>query len=173
MIAGGARVRISGTKGIAVTSKIIVGWREWLSLPELGISGIKAKIDTGARTSALHAFQLEYFEEDSRSKVRFGIHPLQGTDEVELFCVADIIDRRIVTNSGGSREERYVIRTPVKVGPHEWPIEITLTNREDMLFRMLLGRTAMRKKVLVNPSVSFLMGTQLAGVYQDQKGGGA
>jgi hypothetical protein len=150
-----------------MASKILVGWREWVSLPELGIRAIKAKVDTGARTSALHAFEVDRFEADGRSRVRFGIHPLQMTEKVELFCVADVIDQRVVIDSGGHREERCVIRTPIRVGDREWPIEITLTNREDMLFRMLLGRTAMRRRVLVNPSASFLTGTELSEAYLD------
>jgi hypothetical protein len=135
--------------------KKIIGWREWLSLPELGINRIKAKIDTGARTSALHAFALKPFEEGGREKIRFDMHPLQNNDEKVITCVADVIDKRFVCDSGGHREERYVISTPVVFGDEIWPIEITLTERDTMLFRMLLGRSAIRKRYTVDPARSF------------------
>ena len=137
--------------------KAIVGWREWVSLPELGITTLKAKIDTGARTSALHAFRVDYYEEQGQPKVNFDIHPLQERDTPVISCVANVIDRRWVTDSGGHREERYVIKTHLILGTHTWPIEITLTNRDDMRFRMLLGRTAMRRRFIIDPAVSFLL----------------
>jgi hypothetical protein len=133
-----------------------VGWREWVSLPELGIDKIKAKVDTGARTSALHAFSLQLFEEDNKKRIRFDIHPIQHNTDKIVTCVADIVDLRWVTDSGGHREERYVINTPVIMGGNSWPIEITLTERDTMLFRMLLGRSAIRKRYIVNPARSFI-----------------
>lgn len=133
-----------------------IGWREWVSLPELGIDRIKAKVDTGARTSALHAFSLQPFTEDGKNKIRFDIHPIQHNAELVVSCVADIIDKRWVTDSGGHREERYVIRTPLVISGHKRPVEITLTDRDSMLFRMLLGRSALKRRYLVNPGRSFL-----------------
>ncbi|HEX4044614.1 MAG TPA: ATP-dependent zinc protease [Gammaproteobacteria bacterium] len=133
-----------------------IGWREWVGLPDLGITTIKAKIDTGARTSALHAFSLEPFTEQGQQKIRFGIHPLQHDTQTIITCVADIVDKRMVTDSGGHQEERYVIATQITIAGQSWPIEITLTERETMLFRMLLGRRALRKRFLVNPARSFL-----------------
>ncbi len=135
-----------------------IGWREWVALPDLGIRKIKAKVDTGARTSALHAFALHAFKEDGKDKIRFDIHPVQHNVMEMVTCVADIIDKRWVTDSGGHREERFVILTPLVIGKRKIPIEITLTERDTMLFRMLLGRNAIRKRFIVNPARSFVRG---------------
>ncbi len=135
--------------------RITIGWREWLSLPELAIDKIKAKVDTGARTSALHAFSLKPFKEGDQDKITFDIHPQQSDTNEVVSCTADIIDRRWVTDSGGHKEERYVICTPITLGEETWPIEITLTERDTMLFRMLLGRSAIRKRYKVDPAKSF------------------
>ncbi len=136
----------------------IVGWREWISLPELGIDWVKVKVDTGARTSAIHAFEVEEFMESGVKMVRFAIHPMQEREDIVQTCVAPVVDERMVSDSGGHREKRYVIQTPVRLGQHQWPIEITLTNRDTMLFRMLLGRTALAGKFLVQADASYLFG---------------
>lgn len=139
-------------------NKLTVGWREWLSLPQLGIEHIKAKVDTGARTSALHAFSVRAFSRQGKKMVRFKIHPYQRRKDIVVECVAPILEKRWVTDSGGHREQRYVIESTVKLGEQIWSIELTLTNRDSMKFRMLLGRTAMKGRLVVNPGRSYLVG---------------
>lgn len=134
----------------------LLGWREWIALPELGIEKIKAKIDTGARTSALHAFAIVIFKEGNQQKIKFDIHPIQRNTKKTITCIANVIDKRWVADSGGHREERYVIETPALIGNKQFPIEITLTERDTMLFRMLLGRSAIKHHFMVNPALSFL-----------------
>ncbi len=148
---------------------IVIGWREWLALPDLNIRAIKAKIDTGARTSALHTFGLETFEKNGILKVKFGVHPLQRRRDIEVSCVADVVDRRRVTSSDGQSERRYVIRSTVVLGESKWPIELTLTNRKSMRFRMLLGRAALKGMVMVDPAKSYLCGRRLSKLYPKLK----
>ena len=138
-------------------SRLQIGWREWLALPQLGIPHVKAKIDTGARTSALHAFFVEPYRDNGLDRVRFGVHPLQKRLDIEIICDCPVMDFREVRDSGGHREMRYVIETRVRLGQQDWPIEMTLTNRDTMKFRMLLGRTAM-KGIEVLPDRSYLCG---------------
>ncbi|MBX7198402.1 MAG: ATP-dependent zinc protease [Rhodospirillaceae bacterium] len=138
--------------------KKIIGWREWARLPDLGVERIKAKIDTGARTSALHAFRITPFSKYGAAYVRFVLHPIQRKKTPEVSCVALVIDHRRVTDTGGRCEERYVIRTTLKIGKSRWPVELTLTNRDQMGFRMLIGRQAVRRRYVVDPSRSFVAG---------------
>ncbi len=137
---------------------ITLGWREWVGLPDLGIRQIKAKVDTGARTSALHAFELRPYLENGRERVEFSIHPLQKDSDTVITCTADIVDQRVVTDSGGHKEERYVIQTTLALGRDTWPIEMTLTGRDDMSFRMLLGRTAIKNRAVVDSGRSYVVG---------------
>lgn len=145
---------------------LVVGWREWVALPELGLPAIKVKVDTGARSSALHAFDIE--RDDTAGTVSFNVNPLQRNSVVVLRCTAPLIDIRRVTDSGGHAEERLFIRTDVEIGGMRRAIEITLTERHDMLFRMLLGRTALVPDITVSPVDSFLCGRVSARrLYQD------
>jgi hypothetical protein len=134
----------------------IIGWREWIGLPEFGVQAIKAKIDTGARSSALHAFDLERFDQGDQKMVRFQAHPLQRDDRYIVVVEAALLEDRMVRNSGGQSELRPVVITTVQVGSNMWPIELTLTNRDEMGFRMLLGRQALRRRYLVDPGHSYL-----------------
>jgi hypothetical protein len=137
----------------------LVGWREYLDLPDLGLRRIKAKVDTGARTSALHALDIEHFEEEGREKVRFLVHPQHRSDDLEVVCTGNVVDRRGVRSSIGHRQHRVVIETTMALSPDLiWPIELTLTSRSDMRFRMLIGRTALRGHMLVDPGRSYLTG---------------
>jgi len=138
-----------------VSEAFVLGWEEWVSLPDLNLPAIKAKVDTGAKTSALHAYFVEPFGSPTRRMVRFGVHPIPGRDDVEVTCTAEVIDHREVTSSNGESEMRYVIRTGLKLGDRVWPVELTLANRETMSYRMLIGRQAIQDDMLVDPATSF------------------
>lgn len=135
----------------------MIGWREWVSLPDLGLPVIRAKVDTGAKTSSLHAFNVEPYYDRGRLRVSFQIHPLRTRKDLIVTCDAPVVDYRTVSDSGGHREKRYVIMTRLLLGEVEFPIEITLANRESMMHKMLIGRTAM-KHLLIDPTHAFLLG---------------
>lgn len=146
--------------GPQVVPPLLLGWREWVALPDLGLTLIKGKVDTGARTSTLHACYLDPVRRGGALHVRFGVHPLRGRSDLVVHAEAEVIDCRRVRDSGGHREQRYVVVTPLAVAGRVWPIEISLSNRETMLFRMLLGRTAVAGRALVDPGRSYLTGRQ-------------
>ena len=140
------------------SEKLCLGWREWVALPDLGLPAIKAKVDTGARTSALHAFLIEPYQRDGIEMLRFLIHPIQLNQDFSVECHCPVYDYREVTDSGGHREMRYVIQSRVVIGGAERAIELTLTNRDTMRFRMLLGRRAMEDRFIVDPGESYVNG---------------
>jgi ribosomal protein S6--L-glutamate ligase len=144
---------------------IIAGWEEWVSLPELGVYAVKAKVDTGAKTSALHAVNITPYEKDGTKRVKFVVHPLPERDDVAIQCDKQIIDVREITSSNGETEERFIVRSPFRINGVEWPVEISLTNREDMKFRMLIGRSTMSGRMVVDPDRSLLCGELSPDIY--------
>lgn len=135
-----------------------LGWREWFGLPDFGIGAIKAKVDTGAASSSLHAFHLQGFQREGSEWVRFEIHPRQRSTKHTRMVEAEIVDERQVRNPGGRLEARPVIRTTLQWAKMQWTVEINLTRRDEMGFRMLLGRKAMKQRFVVDPSASYVGG---------------
>ncbi|WP_121063462.1 30S ribosomal protein S6--L-glutamate ligase [Chachezhania antarctica] len=135
-----------------MTEPLTFGWEEWVALPDLGLPALKAKVDTGAKTSALHASEIETFGPAARPRVRFSVHPIPGRTDLTIPCSADLVDRREVTSSNGETELRYVIGTRIQVAGQSWPIEVTLTNRGSMASRMLLGRQALSEHISISPT---------------------
>lgn len=135
--------------------KKIIGWREWIELPQLGITAVKAKIDTGATTSSLHAIHIERFRRDGKDFARFQVHPLQKNSKVTIQAEAPLVEYRSVRSSSGHQSSRPVILTQIALFDEIWPIELTLANRDEMGFRMLIGRRAMKKRFLVDPGASY------------------
>jgi hypothetical protein len=135
----------------------IIGWREWIDFPDLHIFRVKGKIDTGARSSSLHAFHLHPFQRAGKEFIQFRVHPYQRNSRITVQAETEILDWRHVTSSGGHRQFRPVILVPISLNGQTWSIELTLTNRDVMGFRLLLGREALRKRFLVNPGRSFLL----------------
>ncbi|QDT01637.1 hypothetical protein K227x_00040 [Rubripirellula lacrimiformis] len=140
------------------TPLVIIGWREWVVLPDLNIAHIKAKIDTGARSSSLHAFEIEPFTKDDQRWVRFQVHPIQRRDDLSIACEAPVHDVRNVRSSSGATSERFVILTTVSWMGESWTVDLTLADRTEMGFRMLVGREAVRGRMLVDPSRSYFGG---------------
>jgi hypothetical protein len=135
-----------------------LGWREWVQLPDLVDVPIKAKVDTGAKTSSLHAFLIEPYTKDGIPWVKFLLHPNQKDNDLVVECHAAVADRREVSDSGGHKEERYVIESTIVLGKEVLIAELTLTDRDSMSFRMLLGRNLLRGAYVVDSAASFLMG---------------
>ena len=146
----------------AKAERPVIGWREWVLLPDLLDVPIKAKIDTGARTSALHSFGMRRFTNRGSPHVEFLLHPLQRRRHPEVICIAAVKDERWVTSSNGEREKRLVVETQARLGPVDWTIELTLAHRDVMGFRMLLGREATRRRFLVDPGRSFRQSSRFA-----------
>lgn len=138
-----------------MAAPLILGWQEWIALPDLGLPALKAKVDTGAKTSALHTHVIDPYGSSKAPKVRFTVRPDPSREDLEIEVSSAVIDQREVMSSSGERERRYVIATRLRLGTQEWPIELTLTNRERLTYRMLLGRQAIRPNVLIDPDTSF------------------
>ena len=139
--------------------KKTIGWKEWCSLDCIALPAIKGKVDTGAKTSAIHAFNIECFFIEDVEYVKFDIHPLQKNKRLVRSCISRVIDRRMVSDSSGKKEKRIVIKSDLKIGDKKIRVELTLTNRDNMSFRMLLGREAiMQAKMIVDISKSFVQG---------------
>ncbi len=138
--------------------KIVIGKEEWCALHELGLPAVKARIDSGAKTSSLHAFNIYPFEEDGKRYVHFDIHPIQNDRKTIQRCKGLLVDKRHVKSSSGESEKRHVIKTPITLGGETWEIEITLTNRDSMGYRMLLGREAMKERILIDPDSALCLG---------------
>jgi ribosomal protein S6--L-glutamate ligase len=137
--------------------RLVLGWEEWIALPSLGLPAIKAKIDTGAKTSALHAEAIEAFGPASAPRARFIIRPAPRRPDIAVTCIAPIIDRRSITSSNGIPEERFVIAADIAIGRRVWAIEISLSDRREMNYRMLIGRQALTTNgVLIDPAASFI-----------------
>lgn len=141
-----------------VAGQTIAGWREWVSLPDLGVEWVKAKLDTGARSSAIHAFDLTELERDGRSWVRFSIHPWQRSTDDIVEVELPVHDRRTIRSSTGHEQERYVVLMDVRLLDRTIPVEMTLSRRDEMGFRLLIGREALRQGFLVDSSRSYLGG---------------
>lgn len=142
--------------------KLIAGWREWAQLPELQVEKIKVKVDTGAKTSSLHAFELAPFSHMGEDWVRFVVHPFQDNDTITCTCACPILDHRWITSSSGHSQKRFIVQASLIIGDFSSLIEISLANRDEMGFRMLVGRNALKGRVLVDPSHSFLLSHQHA-----------
>lgn len=149
--------------------KRLAGWREWVGLPGLGVRQIKAKLDTGARTSALHAFDKETFWRDDELWVRFFVHPFQRDEKSVVACEAAVEGIRTVTNPGGRRQKRLVIRTDLEIGGETWSIPLSLTDRDEMGFRLLIGRTAMHERLSVDPDRSYRLGKRKRKILKTKK----
>ncbi|MCY3782296.1 MAG: ATP-dependent zinc protease [Chloroflexi bacterium] len=167
-----ARAKRSMASG--VKNRRVLGWREWASLPGLGIAAIKAKLDTGAKTSALHAWDLSLRMVEGRQWIRFRVHPMQRDKVTSVVCEAPVSDQRWVMNSSGTRERRYIITTNLQIGSSRWPIELSLANRDAMGFPMIIGREAMRDRLIVDPHASYRAGRKprqaVNGASKDQGG---
>ncbi len=137
---------------------LLIGWREWCALPNLNIPAIKVKIDTGARTSALHAFNIHATQRKGKKYVNFSVFPLQGNNKTIIHCEAPVVDERSIMSSNGHREHRYIITTEIKIAQQLWSIELSLSNRDPLKFRMLLGREALKNLAIIDPNRDYCQG---------------
>jgi ribosomal protein S6--L-glutamate ligase len=141
--------------------KMVIGSDEWCAFTSINIPAIKARVDSGAKTSSMHAVNIEKFSHNEEQWVRFEVHPLQKNKKITVHCEAPLIDQRVIKSSSGDKEQRPVIRVPLSLGDKSWEVEVTLTNRDSMGYRMLLGREAMSGRVLIDPEGQCLLGDKL------------
>ena len=146
------------TKRVKKKPPTLIGWREYAALPDLGVEKINAKIDTGAKSSAIHAFKIREVEIDGVAHVEFYLHPRQRRKKPEIHCLLPLADKREIRSSNGQVEERYVVKTRLHLDGRTWKIDLTLTNRDAMGFRLLVGRDALRRKFVIDPGASYLLG---------------
>jgi len=155
------------------TQKLKVGWQEWCALPAFHIPAIKAKIDTGAKTSAIHAFDIKPFHHHGCLYVRFALCPLQADQDILRMCSAEVIDQRWIMSSNGHKENRFVIQTSISMAEKTWDLELTLSDRDPLKFRLLLGRAALAERVVIDPSKRLCLGKltyeQVYGFYQKMR----
>jgi ribosomal protein S6--L-glutamate ligase len=135
-------------------NRLLIGRSEWCGLPNLNIPAIKAKIDTGAKTSSIHAYNITSYQQQGRLMVSYDLHPVQSNDKLTVQCHSEVIDQRAVMSSNGQKELRFVIETLLSLGERSWQIELTLSNRDPLRFRLLLGREAFGTKVIIDPAIS-------------------
>lgn len=159
-------------------TKIIIGSEEWCAFPELGVPAIKARVDSGAKTSSIHAFNIQPFRRAGEAWVSFEVHPIQNNRRIVIRCERPVADKRVVKSSSGMGETRYVVRSPIRIGEEVWDIELTLANRDSMGFRMLLGREAMNGRLIVDPEIKLTQGDvvgervdELYGKFEEKKSG--
>ncbi|WP_188151271.1 ATP-dependent zinc protease family protein [Teredinibacter waterburyi] len=143
---------------MTATIKKLIGCEEWCSFPSLGIAAIKARVDSGAKTSCIHAMNIRVVKREGVRWVKFDIHPLQKNRRTHLSCEAKLVDRRVIKSSSGDTQKRVVIAVPMTLGDDTWEVQLTLTNRDSMGYRMLLGREAMVGRVIIDPELQFCMG---------------
>lgn len=139
--------------------RISTGWQEWALLPELGLTPLQTKIDSGRQTSTLHAFMTEEFEKDGQPHVRFCIHPKQNDRTEAVLCEAPILGKFEGTNKYGKKEDDYLIKTTIQMGNEQWPVELVITNMDEMTFRLVLGHSAIDGRLIVDPAATFLLGS--------------
>ena len=146
---------------------VLAGWREWASLPDFGVDAIKAKIDTGAKTSALHAKRVRQINHDGYDCVEFFLQPRQHESKPQVFCVAPLLDRRVIRSSNGDEEERFVVEARLRLGDREFLTPVSLADRRHMEFRLLIGRDALRGRFTVDPEGSFLLTAKAAALIEE------
>lgn len=145
---------MANLKKVKMGDKLIIGWNEWCRLPKLNLPAIKAKIDTGAKTSSLHADNIKAVIRNKKKYVYYDVHPIQRNNDIVVRCRSLVIDERSIMSSNGQKERRYIIATSLRLGTKVWDIELSLSNRDPLKYRLLLGREALSRYVVINPGTA-------------------